>query len=64
MPTIADKSNIKIGTKVVRGRDWSWGDQDHHEGVPSVGEVIPYFPKREYKEWVKVRWESSYKQPK
>lgn len=59
MPTIADKSNIKIGTKVIRGRDWGWGNQDHHNGVPSVGEVIPdssYFPQREGKEWVKVRW--------
>lgn len=61
MPTIADKSNIEIGTKVVRGRDWKWNNQDHHEGKPSIGEVIQYtycFPDDSNAGWVKVEWES------
>lgn len=25
---IVTKDNFKVGDKVVRGRDWRWGDQD------------------------------------
>ena len=61
MPTIADKTNTKVGTKVVRGRDWKWNNQDHHKGIPSIGEVIQctyYFPDDSNAGWVKVEWES------
>lgn len=56
-PTIADKTNIKIGTRVVRGRDWSWEDQDGGEG--NIGVVIEeeeYYPKNPTYPWVKVQW--------
>lgn len=51
-PIIADKTNIKIGTRVIRGKDWSWGDQDGGEG--NVGVVI------DIKDLVaKVVWDNS-----
>lgn len=42
---------MKMGTKVVRGRDWKWQDQDEFmEGVV-VGEL-------DEEGWVRVRWNS------
>ena len=44
-------SMMKIGTKVVRGRDWKWQDQDGFlEGVV-VAEL-------DEEGWVRVRWNS------
>ena len=45
---------MEIGTKVVRGNDWTWEDQDGGDG--EEGEII-----REKTEdgWVKVYWFSS-----
>ena len=42
---------MKLGTRVVRGRDWKWQDQDGYlEGVV-IGELEP-------DGWVRVRWNS------
>lgn len=59
MSIIAKQTNIKIGTKVVRGKDWSYGAQDYHEGKPSVGRVISRegcYPENPNSSWVNVEW--------
>lgn len=43
---------ISVGTKVVRGRDWKWDEQDG--SPPGQGKVID--PPEE-DGWVRVRWE-------
>ena len=40
-----------LGTKVVRGRDWKWQDQDGNSEGTVIGEV-------EDDGWVRVRWNS------
>ncbi|CAK1599489.1 unnamed protein product [Parnassius mnemosyne] len=46
-------SLMKIGTRVVRGKDWKWGDQD---GVPGgEGRVIGELGEDG---WVRVAWDS------
>ncbi|XP_048005438.1 probable E3 ubiquitin-protein ligase HERC2 [Leguminivora glycinivorella] len=46
-------SLMKIGTRVVRGKDWKWGDQD---GVPgSEGRVIGDLGEDG---WVRVAWDA------
>ena len=44
---------MKIGTRVVRGPDWKWSDQDGN----GEGQVI-----REINDngWLKVQWDNGY----
>ena len=42
---------MTLGTKVVRGRDWKWQDQDGYREGEVIGEV-------EEDGWVRVRWNS------
>nr|CAB3252595.1 ZF(ZZ)-8 zinc finger protein [Phallusia mammillata] len=44
-------SMMKLGTKVIRGRDWKWQDQDGSMEGTVIGEV-------EVDGWVRVRWNS------
>lgn len=49
-----EASLMKIGTRVVRGPDWKWGDQD---GVPSsastIGTVISELADDG---WIRIQW--------
>ena len=45
-------SKLKLGTRVVRGPDWKWENQDDHEVGVIVGEI-------EDDGWVRVKWQSS-----
>lgn len=47
-------SNVKKGLKVVRGRDWEYGNQDGGPG--SVGTIIG--ESTLVKNWYNVRWEN------
>ncbi|KAF5900640.1 E3 ubiquitin-protein ligase HERC2, partial [Clarias magur] len=44
---------MKIGTRVIRGQDWKWSDQDGP--APGLGRVIS-----ELKEdgWIRVQWDT------
>ncbi|XP_068720941.1 E3 ubiquitin-protein ligase HERC2-like [Montipora capricornis] len=44
---------MKIGTRVVRGPDWKWGDQDGPP--PSEGRVIGELGEDE---WVRIQWDT------
>lgn len=47
---------MKVGTQVVRGPDWMWGNQD---GTPhSVGTITK---EMNCAGWVEVRWSNNYK---
>ena len=46
------KPEMRMGSHVVRGKDWEWGDQDGGQG--SVGEVVGEVEAG----WVRVRWSS------
>lgn len=46
-------NTIGIGTRVVRGPDWKWGDQDGP--LPSEGSVVSELGS-DY--WIRVRWDS------
>lgn len=48
------EENYKVGDKVVRGKDWEWGDQDGFKG--SVGIITGTWEK---KAWVYVDWLSA-----
>ena len=40
-PAVEPKMDVLVGTRVVRGPDWTWGDQDGGEGhVGTVAEVL------------------------
>lgn len=48
-----EASLMKLGTRVVRGPDWKWGDQD---GLPSaIGTVISELGEDG---WIRVQWSS------
>jgi hypothetical protein len=47
------KETAKIGLKVVRGKDWAWHNQDHHEGKESIGKIIQ---EANDDGWVSVQW--------
>eukprot|EP01063_Lacrimia_lanifica_P024459 TRINITY_DN3235_c3_g1_i1.p1 TRINITY_DN3235_c3_g1~~TRINITY_DN3235_c3_g1_i1.p1 ORF type:complete len:3006 (+),score=960.67 TRINITY_DN3235_c3_g1_i1:1168-9018(+) len=48
----------EVGTKVYRGPDWAYGDQD---GGKSVGEVVSFAPcTRGGGRWLTVRWAPQY----
>jgi hypothetical protein len=49
---IVTKENVKIGMKVRRGKDWSWGNQDYSKGKPTIGTVTKILENS----WVKVLW--------
>lgn len=44
---------LRLGTRVVRGPDWKWGDQDGPE--PSVGTVIGELGEDG---WIRVQWDT------
>lgn len=46
---IVTKENYKIGDKVVRGRDWRYGDQDKES-------IYGIIYDNDYGNWVKVKW--------
>ncbi|KAL3853640.1 hypothetical protein ACJMK2_017170 [Sinanodonta woodiana] len=46
-------ASIKVGTRVVRGRDWSWGNQDGLPPNTGTVEKIDSLPG-----WVWVRWKN------
>ena len=46
---------LEVGTKVRRGRDWKWEDQDGGDG--KTGIVIG--PHGTSKQWVNVKWYGS-----
>ena len=56
MPIIVDEKNAKIGTKVVRGRDWNWENQDIYKGKKVSGTIIGFNTPG----WVRVKWEGGY----
>ena len=43
---------MKIGTKVVRGADWKWGDQDGHGEGRVIGELGD-------DGWIRVQWDNA-----
>lgn len=47
-------SLMKPGTRVVRGPDWKWGDQDGNP--PTVGAVAGTY--RLSSGWIPVKWKS------
>jgi len=42
---------MMVGTKVVRGKDWKWQDQDGCLEGTVIGEIEP-------DGWLRVRWNS------
>ena len=44
--------NCATHAHVERGRDWSWGTQDHHNGNPGKG-IITHCGSK----WAKVKWD-------
>lgn len=50
-----ENREIAVGTKVVRGPDWKWGNQDGGEGC--IGVVV----KLKGNGWVDVKWENQKK---
>ncbi|KAK7068145.1 hypothetical protein SK128_019100 [Halocaridina rubra] len=48
---IKDVQILKVGDRVIRGRDWKWGSQDGHS--PSKGTVI----RDQGNGWLKVKWD-------
>ena len=32
-------TNCVIGSRVMRGQDWKWGNQDYHNGNPGLGTI-------------------------
>ena len=57
------EEQLPVGTLVVRGPDWKWGNQDGGEG--NIGEVIE---NRDSDDWISVKWangnKNAYRQPK
>ena len=51
---IVTTKNVKIGLKVIRGRDWGYGDQDGHSDYGILVEDS-YDD-----EWVRVNWLDGY----
>ena len=49
---LVTESNVKIGLRVVRGRDWSWGNQDGNP--PGKGTIINEYRTPKY--W-NVKWD-------
>ncbi|KAK5931176.1 hypothetical protein CgunFtcFv8_027346 [Champsocephalus gunnari] len=45
---------MKIGTRVMRGVDWKWGDQDGP--APGLGRVIGELGEDG---WIRVQWDTS-----
>ncbi|KAG7252824.1 hypothetical protein CRUP_007697, partial [Coryphaenoides rupestris] len=45
---------MKIGTRVMRGLDWKWGDQDGP--APGLGRVIGELGEDG---WIRVQWDTS-----
>ena len=43
---------MKIGTRVVRGADWKWGDQDGHSEGRVIGELGD-------DGWIRVQWDNA-----
>lgn len=59
--TRVDKSNATVGLRVVRGKDWEWGDQDTFRGQQMVGTIVEkmdYYPLNKDSDWVKVSWDN------
>jgi hypothetical protein len=48
---------VQYGTRVARGRDWEWGNQDG--GAGSIGTVIQDLSDWDSDGWVIVRWAST-----
>lgn len=49
------RNNYRINSRVIRGRDWSWGSQDHDkDGKPVTGTVTSH-PGRDT---VRVKWDN------
>ena len=44
---------MRVGTRVVRGGDWKWGDQDGP--APSEGKIIGELGEDG---WIRVQWDS------
>ncbi len=52
------KENARVGMKVVRGKDWEYGDQDGGQGkVGVIQSERSYYPINEDYLWVRVKWE-------
>lgn len=52
------KENARVGMKVVRGKDWEYGDQDGGAGkVGVIQSERSYYPINEDYLWVRVKWE-------
>ena len=53
--------NAVIGMRVVRGKDWYYGDQDTEDGVQQVGTIVgdkSCFPIKSDDRWVRVQWDN------
>lgn len=53
--------NAKIGLRVIRGKDWQWGNQDKDEkGKKTIGTIthLNYNSHHPDMLWVSVEWDS------
>ena len=50
--------DLKVGTRVMRGPDWEWQDQDGGDG--KLGKVIESKADRGSDQWVRVEWDNGY----
>lgn len=51
---LVTKENCKIGLKVIRGKDWDYGDQDRDSRFGTIMEYDTSYG------WTRVKWESGY----
>ena len=52
--SIVGVHNYVVGTRVSRGRDWIFGEQDHYNGIPGEGTIIGWRDDL----WAKVTWDN------
>lgn len=51
-----DGAPLRVGDRVVRGRDWGWGNQDG--SPPGPGTVVAVPTDKDHIGWVTVHWDS------
>ena len=60
--SIVDEYNCFVGLRVIRGRDWAWGDQDYQDGNPGYGTLLLCSTPNN-KDWdnkgARVRWDNA-----
>ena len=48
---------LQVGTRVMRGKDWKWGDQDRGSTIYCIGTVTT-IPEDFSTAWVQVKWDN------